>query len=212
MRLHPVTRGTIVRSSEEPLGKDYLTDITEKEVPMTINLTRRRLHELIKRDGAFECHYCGHPLASTWYFDTIEETETGCQPIEGARWAHVDLYISQHHGGSSELNNLVMACHKCNTRKGTKSGGEYHALLEAEADAFCIYPGELNETEQVALNALTAAGEGEDARTVARSLGWPLILMYRIIGALQAKGLLFDSGDERFEASRRPLGHWVLPE
>lgn len=106
-----------------------------------------RRPRLAERDG-WRCTYCLIPLVPTDHPETVctrapanvdywwlEPARTTCRcgehPIgvpctqdarwllpEGYAWATVDHVIPQAHGGTDELENLVLACGPCNVRKG----------------------------------------------------------------------------------------------
>lgn len=81
---------------------------------------RVRTHETIElRDGP-GCFYCGRPLASG------PGTTSG---VGGFAHVHLDHVVAERNGGSSTIENLVRACHVCNTRKGQKPGW-FYVLLE----------------------------------------------------------------------------------
>lgn len=76
----------------------YYTDRRKKRSRSRLSqATRRRVY---RRDGA-ACQYCGKPIP---YQDM----------------AHVDHRRPVSRGGTSEEENLILACPSCNLRKGAK--------------------------------------------------------------------------------------------
>jgi 5-methylcytosine-specific restriction endonuclease McrA len=69
------------------------------------NLMRILRRVLLKRDGP-TCHYCN------------VETIVGAQNI--SRECTVDHVVPVSRGGKDELENLVISCRSCNSRKGAK--------------------------------------------------------------------------------------------
>lgn len=81
---------------------------------------KRRLQEsLIERDGKF-CHYCGRPL----------QDSVGGYNDDGISLDHITPQI---HGGSNSIENLVLACRRCNLEKRTKHYQEYRLAIETDA-------------------------------------------------------------------------------
>lgn len=80
--------------------------------PASWTAGRKRLTALVLRDGP-HCHYCNR------YVLTGDRT--------------VDHVTPRHAGGNSRLTNLVMACRRCNCRKGKKPYDEFVSLLATEA-------------------------------------------------------------------------------
>lgn len=80
----------------------------------------RIVRKLIDRDGV-HCHYCGVQLV---WSDGLSYQENGLS---------IDHITPQTEGGETELDNLVLACRKCNTRKGTKHYQEFRLALETDA-------------------------------------------------------------------------------
>ena len=67
----------------------------------------KRKQKLIDRDGCF-CHYCGKALVP--YNGEYEPNS----------WT-VDHIHALANGGRDNMDNVVLACRRCNARKGTKS-------------------------------------------------------------------------------------------
>lgn len=87
----------------------------------------QRINALIRRNGGyFECHYCSTPL--TMYTATLDHVHP------------------RSRGGSNRLDNLVLACAPCNTRKGNQvvSSPDRRAVMierscrHQSAAAFCL--------------------------------------------------------------------------
>lgn len=79
--------------------------------------------KLIERDGKAVCHYCGAELMDPAMITEIYETmppPLSQQAIGGRQWGTVDHVVPRAKGGSDELDNLVLACHDCNCRKGAR--------------------------------------------------------------------------------------------
>lgn len=75
-------------------------------VAVAVQQLRRHLTTaVVQRDGT-KCHYCG--------CETIELMEGH------PRRRTIDHVIPQKYGGKDELDNLVLACLECNSRKGAK--------------------------------------------------------------------------------------------
>jgi 5-methylcytosine-specific restriction endonuclease McrA len=72
-------------------------------------------HALMVRDGD-QCHYCGIDLCLYWQ-----------QQYQGLTLATIDHIIPRHHGGTDRWDNLVLACHSCNSQKNTMDYDEYRA-------------------------------------------------------------------------------------
>lgn len=77
--------------------------------------------KIATRDGGWYCHYCrcevvyGHHVYLT--------------PEQSQRKCHVDHVTPIAKGGSDDLENLVLACAKCNLQKGTKTHDEFMCLI-----------------------------------------------------------------------------------
>lgn len=81
---------------------------------------KRRLKKaLIERDGKV-CHYCGRPLQSG----------VGGYNDEGLSIDHITPVVD---GGTDDLENLVLACRRCNLNKRTKHYQEYRLSVETDA-------------------------------------------------------------------------------
>lgn len=90
---------------------------------------RQLQHILSDRDGRI-CHYCHKALI---LLDEIK-TRCICQKFgdttsyavpDGFAIAQIDHKVPKARGGSNEIDNLVLACPMCNSRKGTIPYQEY---------------------------------------------------------------------------------------
>lgn len=69
------------------------------------------------------CRYCGATGQISWF------------PLSNGKpgsWVHflgleLDHVVAEAHGGSSEPDNIVLACQPCNRRKHTKSADAFKA-------------------------------------------------------------------------------------
>lgn len=77
---------------------------------------------LYKRDG-WQCHYCQIPFV---VFEELTPDVMGCYRIpQDKAVACVDHILSQSLGGTNALENLVLACSRCNSLKGQKLYAEF---------------------------------------------------------------------------------------
>lgn len=94
---------------------------------------RKYIHALVKREQG-SCFYC-----------LSEITPDNCQ---------LDHVISQLNGGDNSYKNIVVACHKCNTRKQASEASDFLRGLYRK--------GMLSESEfEGRLSALEALSKGE---------------------------------------------------
>ncbi len=80
--------------------------------------------ELARRSGCepgqyvdAACHYCGAPGRISWTWMRLDGTPGRWVTFPGLEIDHV---YPEALGGSSEPENLVLACRRCNRSKGTK--------------------------------------------------------------------------------------------
>lgn len=93
---------------------------------------------LADRDGGWICSYCGIALAHLWeHFNFTPVLWQGsvvqaqsCRP--GFAFVEKDHVVPRARGGSNDLSNLVLACNKCNQRKGARSAEVFRAILAGE--------------------------------------------------------------------------------
>lgn len=63
------------------------------------------------------CHYCGRPGRVCWTWKRLDGTPGQWVTFQGLEIDHV---VPEFHGGTSDPENLVLACRPCNRRKGHK--------------------------------------------------------------------------------------------
>lgn len=88
--------------------------------------TAAQISALHKRDG-FHCRFCGLPVIrpeirrkiSSIYPDAVQWGRTNASQHAGfqAMWAQYDHVVPHSHGGTNELDNLVVTCAACNYGK-----------------------------------------------------------------------------------------------
>lgn len=83
------------------------------------NANQRLIAQLVRRDGS-RCHYCGRQLTQN---KSAEYVATGCS---------IDHVIPISRGGSSDIDNLVLACRQCNGRKRTLSYHEFSLAVQTD--------------------------------------------------------------------------------
>lgn len=79
----------------------------------------RKVARLIERDGML-CHYCGQELS----WDNSSYRPDGLS---------VDHIIPLKKGGSSRMENLVLACRRCNGKKSTKDYDEFILTIQTNS-------------------------------------------------------------------------------
>lgn len=100
------------------MGRIYLKD-SKKSV------SRRKIAVMLSESQNWKCCYCGEVM---WH-----PKVGGYGPIElRATFDHV---IAQVHGGSDSLDNLVMACWGCNTKRGHQSAWEFAGYPDPAGNA-----------------------------------------------------------------------------
>lgn len=87
---------------------------------MAGNRRQRRIRQLMEKYEG-KCAYCTAPV------------ERRPVKIEEWRRATIDHDNPLSLGGTWDWENLVLACSRCNQRKGSLTGTEYRALRAAEA-------------------------------------------------------------------------------
>lgn len=78
----------------------------------SLSWTQRRVQQLYQRDGA-QCWYCGVDLLAF----PLPKIERGRSLPE--RYPTVDEVIPRCKGGKRSMDNQRVACHPCNTKKGS---------------------------------------------------------------------------------------------
>jgi hypothetical protein len=76
----------------------------------------------VNKFNAIVCHYCLNPVVGYPCIDHVECRANG--------------------GDAKDINNLIVACNTCNTRKGSKSVAEVFG--QAKHDEICAYMDERN--------------------------------------------------------------------
>jgi hypothetical protein len=117
-----------------------------------LSAANQRVVLLGERDG-FACHYCA-PLiidprdperdGAVWVPAQVFTHHCGCgmhTPPEpctipaywelptGWRWGEADHVLARSRGGPDDLENLVLSCAKCNSRKGARPYDEFVASV-----------------------------------------------------------------------------------
>ena len=89
----------------------------------------RRIRQLMDKYEA-RCAYCSAPVLR--------------RPILAERWrqATIDHDIPLSAGGTWAWENLVLACYRCNQRKGNLTGAEFRTLRAARVEAGWNWPQE----------------------------------------------------------------------
>lgn len=106
---------------------------------------RRKRELLIHRDGAY-CHYCGVRLITPEKWNVVQSMSSPPDGYRramravrrGARPATIDHKIPVYHGGTKDLENLVLACPECNKEKGTRDYLEFVCFKLSRLPCRCI--------------------------------------------------------------------------
>lgn len=107
-----------------------LTEGIEPSRKLSIPLEVRR--ELAKKYGCaiggtkdITCYYCGEPGTIHWW------TLFSGKPSMWVTFTlEVDHFVSEDSGGKGVVENLVLACRRCNRKKSTKSPTEFANIRE----------------------------------------------------------------------------------
>lgn len=86
----------------------------------SVRLRHNRILKLIERDGGQKCHYCGVSLI--WGEGNYMADNSLC----------IDHVQPLAHKGANSLDNLVLACRKCNAKKYTKHYHEFRMTIETD--------------------------------------------------------------------------------
>jgi len=78
------------------------------------SLTSRRMAPLVKRDGS-RCVYCG------W------------SGGDYGQWLVADHVVPVCQGGTDDVDNLVLACNSCNSRKGGRTPEQWVDAVHGDA-------------------------------------------------------------------------------
>jgi 5-methylcytosine-specific restriction endonuclease McrA len=95
---------------------------------MTFTISSKMLQRIIDRDG-INCHYCGMELS----FDMSDSI---------MQYRTVDHIQPLAMGGSNHIDNLVLACKSCNSKKHTKHYQEIRFRGEVNASLLFLMGGE----------------------------------------------------------------------
>ena len=90
--------------------------------------SERTILAIIDRDGP-GCHYCGRDLDVARAVSEGHSDRSGPLP---AWWPTKDHKIPRSAGGVNQLENYLLACRRCNNRKGDRTYEEFVAELEAQ--------------------------------------------------------------------------------
>jgi hypothetical protein len=115
-----------------------------------------RLRQWVKQRAAGRCEYCG----------LRQEQE----PLS----FHVEHILSRQHGGPDAAENLALACHHCNLRKGTNLSGLdpqtgqltrlFHPRLDDWNDHFLRRGGEIIGVSAIGRTTVSLLKMNEDGR------------------------------------------------
>lgn len=107
-RLKPGAEDAVIQTVQQDiLIPEVVVLQNYAKVPkQTVTFSRRNL---FRRDG-FQCQYCG------------------CKPQSSE--LTIDHVVPRSQGGGSSWENCVLACIKCNTRKGGRTPEQAHMLLK----------------------------------------------------------------------------------
>lgn len=127
-------------------------DVRPTRSPRLTQPERRRQHaRILARDGA-ACFWCERL--------TFNPTRSGSGLLAGSRT--LDHFICRSHGGSDDDDNIVIACYRCNQKRGDRTAEAWLAELDRRDAERCF--------EVV---AAVVAGMGGGAPTAAASAPGP---------------------------------------
>jgi 5-methylcytosine-specific restriction endonuclease McrA len=119
-----------------------------------------RLRQLVRRRAKNFCEYC--------------QMRQDQEPLS----FHIEHIIPRRHGGKDVSNNLALACHHCNLRKGTNLSGIdprskkitrlYHPRLDDWEDHFIKRDGEIAGRTAVGRTTVNVLRMNEDGRAQLR--------------------------------------------
>ncbi len=75
-------------------------------------------NQIAERDGSYTCAYCGAYL--------YEPSNAPATPFTGT----IDHVIPRSKGGTTTLDNLVLACHSCNTNKSNMTERQWRQAIK----------------------------------------------------------------------------------
>jgi 5-methylcytosine-specific restriction endonuclease McrA len=93
---------------------------------------RRRILEIIATDATFErSEFRGHEvwIGKCLHCNTHLIVDLKGEPVSRATIEHI---VPQAHGGTEELENLGLACARCNHGKGRRHDHRYHKDARAQ--------------------------------------------------------------------------------
>ena len=86
-------------------------------------------HQLWKKQHG-RCYYCGvHFVGQRRRHNNLTDSEYL------ARTPTIDHIVPLSKGGKNSVSNFVLACHRCNVRRGNKSFETFNLAMEARHDA-----------------------------------------------------------------------------
>ena len=94
---------------------------------MNTSAKRRKLYALVKRDGT-SCFWCG------------VQTQDGALTL--------DHLVPVSKGGSHHLSNLVLACQRCNEKRGNKYIGQSPGFMRRMAELKAVAPIQVRRKSQ----------------------------------------------------------------
>ena len=104
-----------------------LTRVYEKmQVKAWLDFRETLLDAAEARDGCLQCHYCGRK-------DLIREIPKN-RVRQPSNLATIDHVIPKSHGGKDTEENCVIACYRCNQKKGDDIKGEWNENSRREKD------------------------------------------------------------------------------
>ena len=120
-----------------------------------------RLRQLVRQRADGRCEYCG--------------LRQGQEPLP----LHVEHIVPKQHGGADSAENLALACHHCNLRKGTNLAGLdpqtrqltrlFHPRLDDWHEHFEDRAGEIVGLTAVGRTAIHVLKMNEDGRQELRA-------------------------------------------
>jgi hypothetical protein len=121
-------------------------------------VTNSELRDLVRRRAGNRCEYC---LLQQEHSDLTH---------------HVEHIVAKQHGGTEELDNLALACHRCNLRKGPNLTGIDPLTNEVVAwqDHFRV--------STVRIEGITSIGRRATAQVLAMSDARRLDLRQELLG------------------------------
>lgn len=115
----------------------YMTTVKIGAIFPIMGHQEKKIRLLAQRDG-MKCVYCGQPLShfykkcvaherhDDFWNDGSGDNEPGLYPVyssflpDGCEYFHIDHKVPRAKGGKNTLDNLVLACVKCNQEKSDR--------------------------------------------------------------------------------------------